>query len=130
MLKNDTISIAGHRIISDSNIFLLILFWELIVAHLVKNVSSFYGFKRMNVVYTKSREADIKQKKKCSSYITETHLHVTDTQVNLTLDKGYNRVIPREIKYEQRVHRNKNECKEYRVEIQVSLICVVTFGSL
>jgi hypothetical protein len=117
--------------------FLWVLFGELIVAHLTKKLSSFYGFQRINVVYTKSREADINRKKICLSYsfqasltlcqITETSLHVTDTRVNLTLDKDYKRVIPRQIEYVQTVPKNKNECKEYRVEIQVSSIGVLGF---
>ncbi|PNF29707.1 hypothetical protein B7P43_G13071, partial [Cryptotermes secundus] len=53
----------------------------------------------------------------CITYSGKHVPSTLDTQVNLTLDKGFKRVRPREIEYEQRVHRNKNECKEHRVEI-------------
>jgi hypothetical protein len=59
--------------------------------------------------------------------MTEVHLHVTDTQVNLTLDEGYKRVAPRKISYVERLAKNKNECKEFQVQIEVSSVGVAGF---
>lgn len=41
-----------------------------------------------------------------------------DIRVDLTLDEDYKRVRPREIWYAQTVPKKKNECKEYRVQIE------------
>jgi hypothetical protein len=110
---------------------------KLIVVYLLKKFFSFYEFQRLIIMHAKFWEVDIKQEKKCSSEssqaslrhceITEARLHVTDTRVNLTLDKDNERVVPKQVVYEQTVPKDKNDCKEYQVQIQVSSSCVTGF---
>lgn len=45
---------------------------------------------------------------------------VTVTQIILTLDKIFQRVVPNEIKSDLTVRKDVGECKEYPVKIKVS----------